>query len=171
MDQASSVKVRKIPKPARITGLLILAAGCISPSHTLVPSARRTDSALSQPRCYRVTIGPWSNTGQSRGLLPPTEFRLDTALSTWQFATAGARLVYPEFPNERGSRIPAEWKELGSDSVVIRWSTGFEMGGYRLQLHGDSVKGLATTWNDARTGNPDPDAPVVGSQVQCRLQI
>lgn len=141
--------------------------GCTPQRHALASSPSTDFRANASPRCFRVFIGSWSNTGQSMGLTPPTEFRLDTALSARQLATQGERKVYPPFASARISRFPAEWREFAADSVRISWGTGFQSGGYRLRVHGDSVDGIATTWTDARTGKPDPEARVIGARVPC----
>lgn len=151
-----------------LTGLVMLVAACSSITQRLNSNASSDDDALSSPRCYRMSIGTWSSTGQPMGLVPPGDFRLDPELSTRQFAPTGARLVHPAFATERTTRFPAEWNRAGTDSVIIRWNTGFQQGGYRLQLRGDSAIGIATTWTDMRTGTPDPVAQASGRQVPCQ---
>lgn len=123
--------------------------------------------------CYQVEIGVWEETGQHKGLVPPADFRLDTTASTSMFAKYEARHSLPEpvrlaLPEAGFSRkFPGMWHPLGPDSLRVHWNTGFAMGGYRLAVYGDSVRGIATTWVDFRKGPPDPTAPVRGHRVPC----
>lgn len=159
---------QRVPHIVRLAALAILMAGCSSRSSPSLRSTRADDTMFSVPRCYRVDIGPWSETGQPIGLVPPAEFRLDTTVSARQGPANGSRSVYPAFATERISRFPGEWSRYAKDSLRIHWSTGFQAGGYRLQLRGDSVKGIATTWTDDRTGDPDPEARATGIRIPCR---
>ena len=131
--------------------------------------------------CYRMQIGVWAETGQHKGLVPPAEFRLDTVASPVRFAALEARnanvdvvrLALPEAGGAR--RVVGMWYPMGTDSLRVQWNTGFQMGGYRLAVRGDSVEGIATTWSDFKVITPetgpggpvDPTAPARGARIPC----
>jgi hypothetical protein len=147
----------------------MFVGGCAAQQPAPVVAASPSRAPVAEGRCYRVQMGPWAQTGQQKGLVPPTEFRLDTTASQSTFGQ-GSRAVSPDFvmSGVAGRRYPGFWQARGADSVQITWTTGFEKGGYLLKVRGDSVEGVATTWSDLRTGHPDPTAPVTGSRVSCK---
>ena len=115
--------------------------------------------------CYQMQVGPWTESRQRKGLIPPTLFQLDTTAARARFAPPGARAALPTI-SRRG--WTGHWVRSAPDSLVVGWSNGFALGGYRLAVHGDSVVGLATTWSDARTnGALDPVAPAAGRRIGC----
>jgi hypothetical protein len=117
--------------------------------------------------CYRMHVGPWTVTGQPRGLVPLAEFRLDSAMVTDPYALAGSRQAFPGVPDYRNRVRPGRWRLMAADSLSVGWGTGFSSGGYLLRIDGDSLHGKATTWSDERTGQPDPTAPAIGVRVPC----
>lgn len=158
----------RIAVAAGLSWLVTCLGACATPGHPPDSGTNQLQSRVPGASCYRVRIGTWSETGQPRGLVPPTEFRLDTTRSRAQFATDGAREAHPDIVTDgQDRRYPGFWYERGADSLEIAWNTGFQRGGYRLRVRGDAAEGIATTWTDERTGNPDPTAPVTGSRVAC----
>ncbi len=132
--------------------------------------------------CYRVEVGPWSETGQHKGFVPPAEFQLDTALSASSLTDHYAQLAQPEpvrkaLPEIRGRRVsePGVWYRLGHDSLRVEWNNRNIKGGYTFVVRGDSVAGLATTWSHFRVMQPgmtakdivDPTAAARGSRIAC----
>ena len=133
--------------------------------------------AASAAGCYRLSVGDWTVTGQRRGLVPPTEFRLDTTASRGVLSNATGRFWHVETIRRQGpalppgtSEIPGLWYMMPGDTLHIRWNTGFDAATYVLVMRGDSVFGRAGTWHEVRTGHPDPIAPVVGARVACDKQ-
>ncbi len=122
--------------------------------------------------CYRVTIGAWTQTAQGMGLVPLSEFRLDST-RVGGVAPAGSRfLVASDSGGPRtGAGVTATWRMLDGDSIEVSWSNHFSSGAFRLRLQGDSVSGRAISISDARVEPPAPDpvAPVTGSRVKCRV--
>jgi hypothetical protein len=114
-----------------------------------------------------MAIGDWTQTGAGFGLTPPTEFRLDTALATDARGPDVLRRTVVTLAPGRQTRY-ASWRLDSGDTLSVRWSTGFVVGGYMLVARGDSVFGRATTATDARrVGVPDPTAPARGARVVC----
>lgn len=131
--------------------------------------------------CYRVAIGRWAETGQNMGLLPLTEFRLDTMVSSWRFAQYERRHAGPEAVRSASPIVkqtggtPGVWYPVGKDSVRVYWNSGFATAGYRLEVRGDAIAGVALTHSDFRSVSPqtrepypDPTAAVRGARVPCR---
>lgn len=161
---------------------IVISIGCVA-----APTDSGVASLMLAPHaqlagCYRVTIGPWTETGQHKGFVPPEAFRLDTALSTSSLRDHYARLAYPEpvrnaLPEIRGRHVsePGVWYRLGSDSIRVEWFNRDIKGGYTFAVNGDSVTGIATTWSHYRTMRPgmkpedivDPTAEAHGRRVPC----
>jgi hypothetical protein len=150
------------------SGLLaVTLAACASrgpaPIHT--PPIAPTASAIARiAGCYRADIGPWENTGQPPGMNPFPVFRLDTAPHDW-----GWQQAFPSVRNMWGG--PGKWKLLEADSILVIWGTDYSMGGYRLLVAGDSLRGVAITWGDVRTDFRDPTAPVTGVRTTCPAEL
>ena len=126
--------------------------------------ARADVESAAGATCYQMQLGPWTASGQGKGLIPPTLFRLDTTAARARFAPPGAHAALPTI-SRRG--WTGHWVRSAPDSLLVGWNNGFSRGGYRLAVHGDSVVGLATTWSDARSHGPDPVAPATGRRIAC----
>jgi hypothetical protein len=119
--------------------------------------------------CYELTTGAWSRL-PARGIpearRPPSWFALDTVPPPHSFDHGYA--VRPTKLTPR-AHMPAFWAPVGTDSASIIWSTGFV--GVRLQVavRGDSLVGIARTFQDAEILGepPPPEARVVAVRVPC----
>lgn len=162
--------------------LLVGVGGCALTSGAVQAGRRAGTSAAALAGCYRVELGPWTETGQHKGFVPFTEFRLDTLASTSSVAPFHAREAAPEvvrtaLPEITGRRPgPGVWYRIGTDSLFVEWHNGNVSGGYRLVARGDSVVGRAVTWSHWRPLREgmqpedviDPTAPARGRRVPCR---
>lgn len=161
--------------------LVLAAAGSCS----LAPQPEKTTiipRLAERAGCYRVALGPWTETGQHKGFVPPGEFRLDTALSTSTLTDYYARLAHPApvrtaLPEIQGRHLsePGVWYDVGQDSIRVEWYNRAIRGGYHFLVRGDSVVGVATTWSHFRVLGPgmkaedviDPTAQARGVRVPC----
>ncbi len=98
---------------------------------------------------------------------PPTRIRLMRQLGTSGFE-AGQHLVrtLPD-SSVRPYRF-SYWGSLNSDSIFVRWTTGFQDTELHLAVTGDSLVGIA----EQRTDDIDPNSPwprarVVLRRVEC----
>lgn len=155
----------------------VVALGACAPKQKVVAPTAAFYRAPSAVGCYRVSAGDWTVTGQPRGLVPPTEFRLDTTPSRSVLSNAPGRFWHAETIRRQGpplppgaSEIPGLWYMTPGNTLHIRWNTGFDAGGYTLVMRGDYVFGRAGTWHEVRTGHTDPTAPVAGTRVACDKQ-
>lgn len=156
--------------PARLS--LLLAAACATPQPGPAATAGATTLA-SRPHitsiaaghqlvgCYRLTLGPWS---QSSRLGPPSPteiFRLDStiaprALPGWRVAArlAPVDLLPPTDPRAQWLK-PAMWRMIGSDSLeIITWSTGMEAESFHGHVARDELRGVLRRTSDAIPMDP-----------------
>src|SRR6476646_9761920 len=135
-------------------------------------AARGQDVTLAMIRdragCYALTLGPWSRPllaaeGGATARTPPSRFRLDTVVvqtrPSRRFAVQPAGLL--------PSRLAASWALTPNDSMSMVSSTGFVGVILRLAIHGDSLVGIATAFQDAHTPGelPAPSASVIATRV------
>ena len=155
----------------------VATLGACSPQPNVGSSRTAFYRAPAAVGCYRVSVSEWTVTGQPRGLIPPTEFRLDTTPNRSVIGNGTGRFWHAETIRRDGpplppgaTEIPGLWYMSPGDTLHVRWNTGFDAGAYALVMRRDSVFGRAGTWHEVRTGHPDPTASVVGAHVACDKQ-
>lgn len=133
--------------------------------HSAEAGVASRSSEPSMVGCYRMQGGVWTPKGEP-GLEPPLEFRLDSDVTRNPLTQIGSRSVILIGPHESRSTLGG-WRFVGPDSILVSWWGGLSGGGYKLHAKGDSLVGVAWTWSDVRTGDPDPRAAVIGARMPC----
>jgi hypothetical protein len=156
----------------RVAVVTIIALAVVGASS--VSAAQRSvglTGTKARVGCYRLILGPWSGplppTGIPEAHTPPPRFRLD---STLLMRRGNGALAVEPAELWSGSRMAAAWRPLSNDSVSIVWSTGFVGVSLRMEAHGDTLRGRATTFHDAHVLGepPDPSASVEAIREACQ---
>jgi hypothetical protein len=121
--------------------------------------------------CYSLTLGTWSPPLRhaSASQTPPRHLRLDTVPAVRSRPQDSLWAVHPSTLVARG-RWPASWRLRAADSALVVWSTGFSGVRLHLRIFGDSLRGEAATFSDARIigDPPEPRASVDLVRETCK---
>lgn len=102
-------------------------------------------------------------------LIPmPPPFQLDSVLGTGGFTCGKTRVLWASPPQDYFAP-PISWSRVGPDSIRISWSNGFGGLVAELGIHGNTIRGTATTYSDMKTGAPDPTVAVIVVRIPCPL--
>jgi len=136
-----------------VAALLGRASGAQSPS-------AKPDAPVL-PGCYRLTLGPWSKPSRLGPAQPTAVIRLDTIERRPGISRdLVAERIEPVESAPTGDRrvrrqLPASWRRLGADSVVIvAWSTGYEAEVFYGRWLRGSLQGVLRRSSDAIPVDP-----------------
>ena len=121
------------------------------------------DSVASVTGCYTLRMSTWSIPRISVRLPGSIQLKVDSAVGS-----EGA--LSPDL--DRGSvkhrAMPGypQWKRVGADVVVLGWSDGFSGVTARMQIQGDTLRGVARTFSDDLSA-PTAVADVSATRVAC----
>lgn len=124
---------------------------------------RMRDSVASVAGCYTLRMSAWSIPHISVRLPGVIQLKADSAVGS-----EGA--LSPDL--DRGSvkhrPMPGypQWKRVGTDVVVLGWSDGFSGVTARMQIRGDTLRGVARTFSDDQSA-PSAAAGVNAMRVSC----
>lgn len=118
--------------------------------------------------CWALALGPWSPAAAlSPAYSPPPRMVLDTVRAPelpWEEALQVRPM--PGVPPTRHD--VAYWMPVGSDSVRVVWSTGFDGVALHLAVRGDTLRGRAVEFSDARDPEqPGPTAAAAAVRISC----
>jgi len=137
-------------------------------SATSTSSVARATILAADPLvgCYQMTRASATSPEAEARIPMPPPFRLDSTLGTGVFNCGKTRVLWASSPQHYFAP-PISWARVGPDSITIVWSNGF--GGLVVQLgmHGNSMRGTATTFSDMETGAPDPTTFVTLVRIPC----
>lgn len=153
---------------------LLLSASSVIAQHAGLQSAdnrlastdealRMRDSVASVTGCYTLRMSAWSIARISVRLpgfielKPDSEVGSEGALSPDLIRGSVKHRAMPGYP---------QWKRVGADVVVLGWSDGFSGVTAPMQIHGDTLRGLARTFSDDQSA-PTAVADVSAVRVAC----
>ena len=144
----------------RTTCLVVLLAGI---QMLTVPTAAwgqvTPDSVVG---CYEMTID-----GHLEYELPPRHFSLSSQQGTDDFERNNY-IIRPVRASSSGHYEWALWRPLGRDSVLMVWTSGFEVTRLRVVVRGDTLRGKIVQSDDVIIeGERNPEANVLVVRTEC----
>ena len=128
---------------------------------------RMRDSVASVTGCYTLQTSAWSiarTTVRLPGFIelkPDSEVGSEGALSPDLDRGAVKHRAMPGYPH---------WKRVGADVVVLGWSDGFSGVTASMQIHGDTLRGVARTFSDDLSA-PTAVADVSATRAACSSAV
>jgi hypothetical protein len=121
------------------------------------------DSVASVTGCYTLRMSAWSIariTVRLPGFIqlkPDSAVGSEGALSPDLIRGSVMHRAMPGYP---------QWKHVGADLIVLGWSDGFSGVTARMQIQGDTLRGVARTFSDDLSA-PTAVADVSATRVAC----
>jgi hypothetical protein len=157
-----------------------IATGVVALLIFLLPMRLDGQGAMSPDPlvgCYRIELGEWipkDHPERERPVEPPGAFRLLADIGTERLER-GRALVRPLLRAQDGGG--AYWERVGPDSLRIAWSTLLWGTQLQMQIEGESLHGVVTSWTDViyvnADGKPLPNlrAEAVAHRVRCPREL
>jgi hypothetical protein len=136
---------------------------CLQVSLACVLAPVAAAQTPSVPRCYQLTIGPWSGT-PDEFQAPPTTIRLDTTPDTSPFHRGFSGRAIPPSTPTTGYWIV--WSVPASDSLRVVHFNGENGVVFAFHADGDTLRGIAEAYTDL-LGQKPPFAQVRAIRVVC----
>ncbi|GEM_PF-2204839 len=115
--------------------------------------------------CYRMKRAKPASPAAVAQIPMPPPFRLDSVLGTGVFSCGKTRVQWASPPQDYFA-APASWERVGPHSITIWWTNGLGSLQARLEIHGDTLRGTATTYSDVWS-RTHPTADVIVSRIPC----
>jgi len=121
------------------------------------------DSVASVTGCYTLQMSAWSIA--RIGVRLPGFIQLKADSSVGSEGALSPDLIRGPVKRRSMPGYP-QWKRVGADVVVLGWSDEFFGVTARMQIHGDTLRGVARTFSDEQSA-PNYVADVSAVRAEC----